>query len=174
MLQTILLRSISTHTYFDTSLCNAYEIAYKQNLTHIQETILGHCRNVLKSRIHEKWDIESVMCVLPPIVCNQPELLDSVLQNLFGHRLRDHLICLIHLVCHELKRHDCQIFFLKHGYADPSLSMTVKEKMEYLSETFYQCKMFRDKIVVSKCLDVNATKSRLSNILRSLTNCTCT
>ena len=150
LFKTILLRSISMQHIRDTKIMyNIYELAYEQNSAEIEGALLDHNMIGLKSRIHKHSNMQGAICVLPPIVCDHSELLDSVLQNLSGHCLSEYLKCLLHLVCHELKRHSCQEIIVKQGYADPTLGMAVRDKIEYLLELLYDFKMFREELILS-------------------------
>ena len=139
------LRPYITHS----DIHRAYELSFKLGLFDMQEELLNYDRDSLEYR-KKRFDTGNVRegssCAIPAIVCNQPEVLDRVLQLAPAYKLNPAFRELLIGVCLVLERTACYDALLRHdvhsGVAELNTSMEVKHLL--FLYTFY--KEFRHEI----------------------------
>ena len=145
-----LLNSILRKTVSHSNFHSAYELTYKHNLTGIREALMKYDKEALEYRrtILDTGNVrEGSSCALPSIVCNQPEVLDEVLQFTPTHKLSGAFKFSLHQTCHVLKRRECQEILLKHEVSEGTGEMSKLSNLGRLLHLFSFYKGFRQETI---------------------------
>ena len=134
-------------TFNDTH--RAYELAFKHRLFDIQEALLKYDRDNLeyrRARFNARWEWGS-NCAILPIVCNQPEILDTVLKLAsLALKLNCKFNNLLAGVCLVLKRTACYDILLQHGVHNGVAELDIQMEVKHLLFLYTFYKEFRQEI----------------------------
>ena len=139
------LRPYITHS----DIFRAYELSFKLSLFDMQEAMLNYDRDSLEYRM-KRLDTGNVKkgssCAIPAIVCNQPEVLDRVLQLAPAYKLNRAFREVLTGVCLVLERNACYDILLQHDVHNGLVELNTQKEVKHLLFLYTFYKEFRQEI----------------------------
>ena len=139
------LRPYITHS----DIHRAYELSFKLSLFDMQEAMLNYDRDYLEYKmkcLDFFYVKKGPSCAIPAIVCNQPEVLDRVLQLAPAYKLNRAFRELLTGVCLVLERNACYDILLKHDVHNGLAELNTQKEVKHLLYLYTFYKEFRQEI----------------------------
>ena len=145
-----LLKSILRSSVGHSNIHRAYELTFKYNLSEMQEALLNYDKDCLEYRgrhFHTGNVREGSSLAIAAIVCNQPEVLDGVLQYTPSHKLNRVFKCSVLQTCLVLQRNACYDILLRHDISEQEVEVNALTQVRHLLYLYTFYKEFREEIM---------------------------